>query len=215
MNISRNDCIFVFKVTFFHIFFHHFTRVHLLPGMLCSAEFPGSATAHTVEEPTGQGNFFVGTMSFCDANENNISNKYIQIVATSLRSCWEYAYMYIHSVLCADSTFACVVVGSCCGFTVKHDKSDKYVCFPEGSQIGSVSSRVQTKNNFVEIHLNTRGCQVYVVGLVERQSPVFWRTIVDLVVTHRHQPRSLVICDVFVDWGNLPFYDRPRAASQD
>lgn len=114
-----------------------------------------------------------------------------------------HIYICIYSVLCADSTFACVVVGSCCGFTVKRDKSDKYVCFPEGSQIGSVSSRVQTKNNFVEIHLNTRGCQVYVVGFVERQSPVFWRTIVDLVVTHRHQPRfvvqsqSLVICDGF------------------
>ena len=137
------------KLRFSIFFVHHFIRVHLLPGMLCSAEFPGSATAHTVEEPTGQGIFLWELyMSFCDANENKISNKYIQIVVT-----------YIQCFMCRFH-FACVVVGSCCGFTVKRDKSDKYVCFPEGSQIGSVSSRVQTKNNFVEIHLNTRGCLI-------------------------------------------------------
>lgn len=78
-----------------------------------------------------------------------------------------YIYKYYIQCFMCRFHFACVVVGSCCGFTVKRDKSDKYVCFPEGSQIGSVSSRVQTKNNFVEIHLNTRGCLIGELQLIQ------------------------------------------------
>ena len=78
---------------------------------------------------------------------------YIQLVVAFLRSCWE------HSVLCAVSTFGCVVVGSCCGL-VKHGKFDKYVGLSEDRQIGSVSSP------------EYKCCQVYFVDFVERQSPV-------------------------------------------